>query len=389
MLVDKSVRTSYIEAKPEQSVGFNGEWKIMLGKPRTALLSVVTLVLLAGAGVAPSHADPGADLADAAAITAALAPERVAPRSDEITVEASAEAGRGVIGSAVQIDVSANGLDRSVSFVLDDDLKLTADSSDFLVAVDDDSTSATYVKANPAGAQVFFSAADSSGLDNMSVTFDVAQGAALAPVRSGGYFLDLADGTTIHIDEPWAVDASGNELSTAYQLSGATLTQTVQVGDSTDYPILADPNWTYGWDYGIGARNPGSAQYVMTQCFNCYFPVEGAPDDMPTTNDLLPLVVRPFPGGPAMNFECTFVQQVLYSSPGFSMWEMIFAATHNHVDGYGSSIQFQIFKKEGESTYTLRVFGYIVNDNPGGIPNPVYVNLAVANWITFANNLYI
>ena len=68
---------------------------------------------------------------------------------------------------------------------------------------------------------------------------------------------------------------------------------------------------------------------------------------------------------------------------------MLFAATHNHVDGYGSSIQFLVFKKPGESTFTLRVFGYIVNDNPGGIPNGVHTALAVANWNTFANNLYV
>lgn len=109
---------------------------------------------------------------------------------------------------------------------------------------------------------------------------------------------------------------------------------------------------------------------------------------MTSTGNLLPLKVRPYAGAPVFwNFQCTFVQQVLTSVPGYSDWEMIFSATSKHVDGVGSSISFLVFKKPGQSNYSLRVSGYVVNDNPMGIGRLAYLTGAFYNWANFASNL--
>jgi hypothetical protein len=58
----------------------------------------------------------------------------------------------------------------------------------------------------------------------------------------------LDDGSAVVIDvgsmaPPWATDANGNSVATRYEVSGTVITQVVEHGPGSAYPIVADPCW--------------------------------------------------------------------------------------------------------------------------------------------------
>ena len=48
------------------------------------------------------------------------------------------------------------------------------------------------------------------------------------------------------ITEPWAVDADGEAVRTAYKLSGNAIVQTIQHSGAA-YPVVADPTVSLAW----------------------------------------------------------------------------------------------------------------------------------------------
>lgn len=77
------------------------------------------------------------------------------------------------------------------------------------------------------------------------------EGATLIADGVGGYdIVTSANGAGAiargHIDAPWAKDANGNPVPTAYSLDGNTLVQTIQTASDTAYPVVADPHYTWG-----------------------------------------------------------------------------------------------------------------------------------------------
>lgn len=51
-------------------------------------------------------------------------------------------------------------------------------------------------------------------------------------------------------EAPWAIDANGNMIPTWYNIEGDTITQVVESNNSTVYPVIADPKFTWGWVTG-------------------------------------------------------------------------------------------------------------------------------------------
>ena len=47
-------------------------------------------------------------------------------------------------------------------------------------------------------------------------------------------------------EAPWAVDANGNAVPTTYSVSGDTITQTTDLTGVTAFPVVVDPEVTYG-----------------------------------------------------------------------------------------------------------------------------------------------
>jgi hypothetical protein len=49
------------------------------------------------------------------------------------------------------------------------------------------------------------------------------------------------------IDPAWAKEANGADVATSFTVNGSTLTQSVSPGESTTYPLVADPRVRQAW----------------------------------------------------------------------------------------------------------------------------------------------
>lgn len=71
-------------------------------------------------------------------------------------------------------------------------------------------------------------------------------GASLVARPDGSVaMLDTAGGVIGFVDAPWAVDAAGNQVDTHYELEGDALVQVVEPTHSTQYPVVADPDFIF------------------------------------------------------------------------------------------------------------------------------------------------
>ncbi|GAB3129033.1 hypothetical protein GCM10027056_30410 [Glaciibacter psychrotolerans] len=315
------------------------------------------------------------------------------PPTERISVEISEPISR-ARGTETDPSVTfhAPEFDEDTTIGLNPALDFVHEAGDFLVFANADSSLASYVKSTPSGGQAIYALGNATVGSGVELDLPIAPSAVLEPAGSQpGYFIELESGASIYLHPAVAKDARGHDLTTQFRLEGNRLVQDVVAPVGTVYPILAAPTWWYTVDYGIGTRTPASARATMKSCFNCKFPVEGAPSAFPVAGQLLPLKVGPFAGYPwPLNFECKFRNEAWRPYPadmGGPMWGFVFDGTSNHVDGYGSWISFDTFKKDNESTYTLRVYGEIVNNDPGGIPHNLYITGATLNWNAFAGKL--
>lgn len=173
--------------------------------------------------------------------------------------------------------------------------------------------------------------------------------------------------------KPWAIDGEGQSLRTHFEWDGSLLTQVLDENLSTiQYPVVMDPAWGYTYQYNLVFRASTNMSRLKT-CFNCYFPVAGAPRDYPKFGQLLPLQVAVF------NFECTMGQTI--QTPDYASFQ--FNATRNHIDGFGSNIIFQFIRVDSKNV--LVVDAYIVNSLD--LIRGIYKPAAALNWQTFASNL--
>jgi hypothetical protein len=81
-----------------------------------------------------------------------------------------------------------------------------------------------------------------------TVTFILTTpGDTLAPTTDGGaLILDSHHQPVAVIAAPWAHDAAGTSIPTAYTITPTTLTQTITPPTTATYPITADPKITWG-----------------------------------------------------------------------------------------------------------------------------------------------
>jgi hypothetical protein len=196
--------------------------------------------------------------------------------------------------------------------------------------------------------------------------------------HEGAVWVVLGEEILGQIRAPWATDSNGRDVETHFVISGHTLTQIVLPAADDAFPIVSDPNWGYLYTYQLDI--PFSTAWTRIHaCFNCFFPVIGAPKSFPSFYQLLPLKVNML--GFPLNFECRM--GYVLTSTTYDKWE--FLATKNHTDGLGSSITFT-FQKVNAATSKLVVDAFIVNDFYFGA-NGAYMDGAKQNWQKFADNL--
>ncbi|MFJ6831918.1 hypothetical protein [Streptomyces sp. NPDC091209] len=111
----------------------------------------------------------------------------------------------------------------------------------------DDSVSTAAQATTDGGFRALFTLEDANAPRQQSFKLTLPAGATIRQTAEGGLVVFDASGEIIGgLETPWAKDANGAPVPTAYQVEGDTVTQTVETGANTVYPIVADPKWTWG-----------------------------------------------------------------------------------------------------------------------------------------------
>lgn len=197
------------------------------------------------------------------------------------------------------------------------------------------------------------------------------------------------------LSAPWAFDSKGRSLKTWFTLSNSQLTQHILIDKQVSYPVTSDPNWSYTFDTmlntSLGAtgmrvsyRSPAYATNLLKSCFNCYFPISGAPRTYPYVGQTMPLQIQL----PIISF-VTKPAPVKVSAVYVHGWQFI--ALPGHVDWVGSTITFQWYA-DFNGRLHLSVVGSIANPNPCGFGlddacHVTYPIIAAGSWAQLFNNV--
>lgn len=328
-----------------------------------------TLFAILAQSVAPANAVGNASSVEA--LLAGVVPQVYAQTSDSSEVKITRDVsnqelgvmdnGPGIENSQVAIRVQTDGL-------------AAIQSGDLTVIGSSQSDFQQVVQPLDVGFRVLNISKNASAPTEYSFELDLPTGAT-AELVMGTVRVVRGDEILGSIKEPWALDAAGNVVETWFSLDGTEVTQHLTPLSVSSYPIVSDPNWGY-----IGVWNLNGSYKVAWErlhtCFNCYFPVAGAPSKWPIFGQLLPLKVG------VINMECRM--NYVFTATKYYRWK--FLATKNHLDGEGSNIIFDLrVLSTGQSQ--LVVDAFIVRDIPllGG--NEAYELLARLNWANFATNL--
>ncbi|MFJ7958180.1 SpvB/TcaC N-terminal domain-containing protein [Streptomyces sp. NPDC096319] len=162
-------------------------------------------------------------------------------------------------------------------------------------------------------------------------------------------------------------------------------------GDAADTYVLVDPTTgTYFSQVGAsGASNKvgkaseivtvGDAWNALKSCYNCTFPINGAPKEMPKVGDKLPLKVGP-KGFPVEVTQMDFDGKEI---------NIEYSTLDGHIDGVGSTIHFRIFEDQN-GELALQASAEIIGGMGarGGAPaRGVYGGVAQITWQPFIDRL--
>ena len=269
-----------------------------------------------------------------------------------------------------------------VDIALLDSLVSKPDSAGVGVYVSESEGHAQYVQSHEEGVRLLSVLDDAQAKTSFSYEFTSEETDLDFELQDGGAYLVLDDtgipvGT---ISEPWAMDANQNPVPTWYEFAGDTLTQVVDTSavSPSAYPVVADPNWTYSLVYRIGKTTAQSIFNELHRCFNCNFPVAGAPARSPVAGQVLPLTVLKIG-----NFKCKM--GISYINTQREQTGFQFEAMAGHIDGAGSIIGFEFYRRYTDNNMVLAVNAFVIKDFIGG--NTQYVSFAGQNWGQFAGNI--
>ncbi|GIJ12498.1 type IV secretion protein Rhs [Micromonospora andamanensis] len=114
------------------------------------------------------------------------------------------------------------------------------------------------------------------------------------------------------------------------------------------------------------------AMKELHRCFNCNFPIPGAPKRFPAHGEHLPLKVAGIVPAPLESYPLETGDGMYYHVSG-----------DGHFDGRGSVIHFRM-QQDGKGQLQLHVRGYVVDPK---VPTAVSTPLAYAEWSKFAGKL--
>lgn len=376
--------------------------KISHGVSLGLAAALVSASVFAAGGTAIA-APSAPSVADAAATLDAVAPGAIGQDDPNTTVAVSTgspSAARSSTTAAPDVAVTsapdADGAAQNVSFSLDDATQQISDEDGTTAFATSSPNIARYISEMDTGVRIITAYQKPQSSYESRTTFDLPAGVVPEQRPNGSWLLKSGSDVVGSLLAPWALDAAGRSLATSYRWDGTTLIQDVEVPANATFPVVADPAWSYTWTAVIQVGSPKSVHDDLHSCFNCTFPVEGAPKAFPKPGQTLPLVVRPVLGWPTSEpFTCIFGQEQyigtgnpLYPGGDFGFY---FTAAKGHVDGAGSLISFDfvgtpsdVIRDPGE-TMRFYVAGNIMNEKPAGIPQGAYRTAAKTTWGTFLN----
>lgn len=370
-----------------------------------AVASTLCAVLLAPAGASYAAGEPmpgpALDIHDPVALLRALAPDELAQTSTPPT-PAEAEALRAEVGidpfrlglpttPADPLTLSpaqTEGAGQAVSLTIDGAVGQPRTDSGITSfdlaspAEEGEATAAAYIQPVQNGVRLLTALASPAAGSAFDYTFDLPDGAYATELPTGQTL--LSDATHAYIgtlDPAWARDATGASLPTRYTWNGDTLTQHVDLAADTTFPVLLDPTWYYAYDYSANkpskpVRYPKASATAVSRllhsCFNCYFPINGAPRAYPADGATLDLNASPF--------TCVEIPAPVRVQTAMG-GAMQFVALPGHFDGGGSMITFSWYNDPSGYIH-LYVHAMILVDN-GTYLNILNSRAAGYNWMRY------
>lgn len=207
-------------------------------------------------------------------------------------------------------------------------------------------------------------------------------------MEDGTIFLHDTEGDYLgHLDPPWAVDANGKSVPTSYSWRDGTLVQHVEHSSGDyQYPIVSDPTWNYTFNSQPGGYAPlgvtwQRADSELRRCFNCSFPISGAPSYFPRKDQIIRLDASPLTAVKKVPAPV----RVSSSGPGY----FSFLAENGHFDGAGSRISFVFYHTctGGNPTLRLSVSASVTADR-GAAVNAGNAAFAKIQWQRFLDRTY-
>lgn len=154
------------------------------------------------------------------------------------------------------------------------------------------------------------------------------------------------------------------------------------LGDSRSIRLGTVGRVLYNGDFPVATivtrvkARPATAFAELHHCFNCSFPVPGAPTAYPADNQFLPL--RPCVFGPV---GCVGAPVRAFTDE--SVGDLRLVAQQGHFDGYGSVVRFH-FANDRQGYLHIQVLGFVVHPS---IDDNVNRQFAFQSWRQFAANL--
>ena len=211
---------------------------------------VAVVVAVAATGLAPAAADDGlltsAPEQDTGTIDES-APAETPDLSPLTTVEPVTNVGTGtravsstLAGLSVAVDmVGLAGKERT-------------SNADGTTTIDDVTGDVNLtIQTNSTGFAVSAELAAVTSLHQLRFDVSLPDGATLELDDDGSIDVVDADGFTIGaFKAPWARAADGTVVETSYTVEGQTIVQSVATADEALYPVVADPEFVWGWVTG-------------------------------------------------------------------------------------------------------------------------------------------
>ncbi|MGP5665312.1 hypothetical protein [Glutamicibacter arilaitensis] len=176
------------------------------------------------------------------------------------------------------------------------------------------------------------------------------------------------------IEKPVGIDAKGKKVELVTAVDGSKVSYTVADPAKAVFPVATAAAWSYtvaytwkdvGWPAYVSFKKAAAA---LKKCFNCSFPLSGAPKAFPVKGQKINLRV--------MGYKAPV--QVTKASKSPVTWT--FKTLPGHFDGTGSTIQFNLFSGRNNE-FALGVTAKVTSSK---IPQWLNKNASKKTWKTFA-----